>query len=94
MVSLYRKLVHGEAKKCCQNLKAIEAISPALTGPAQQFVLLQEKRHRADYDPAYRPRKSSVLNDIAQAATAIDTIDTLPEAKRREFALYLLFKLE
>lgn len=93
-VSLYRKLDHRDAKKCCQNLKSIEAISPDLAGPAQLFVALQEKRHSSDYDPAYRPRKSVVLYDIEQAALAIVQIDTLPEVKRREFALFLLYKQE
>lgn len=93
-VTLYRKLDHRDAKKCCQNVNAVAAISPDLAGPAQLFVALQEKRHSADYDPAYRPQKSVVLYDIERAASAIAQIDALPEAKRREFALFLLYKQE
>ena len=58
------------------------------------FLELQDKRHRADHDPTYRPRKSIVLNDIEQAASAIAQIDTLSEVKRRELTLFLLYKLE
>lgn len=93
-IRLYRSLGHADAKKCCQNLKVVEAISPDLSLPAQLFVALQEKRHRADYDPSFRPRKSAVLNDIEQAAEVIATLDAVPEPKRREFALFLLYKQE
>ncbi|MGQ0566574.1 MAG: hypothetical protein ACT4OK_16085 [Gemmobacter sp.] len=93
-VALYRSLRHENARKCCQNSDAIRAINVELAGSARAFLELQDKRHRADYDPSYRPRKSIVLNDIEQATSAISQIDSLPEAKRREFALLLLYKLE
>ena len=93
-VTVYRSLRHETARKCCQNFNAIRAISIDLVGPAQVFLELQDNRHRADYDPTYRPRKSIVLNDIEQAASAIAQIDTRSEVKRRELALFLLYKLE
>jgi hypothetical protein len=91
-VRIYRQLGHAEAKKLCQDTKTIEGIHAELVGPADLFVQLQETRHRADYDPAYRPRRSEVLSDILRTRTAVDQIDRLPEVVRREFAIYLLFR--
>ena len=93
-VKLYRSLRHENARKCCQSLGAIRSISVDLAGPAQVFVELQDKRHRADYDPSYRPLKSVVLNDIEQAGSAIAQLETLSDLKQREFALFLLYKQE
>ena len=93
-VGLYRKLAHGDAKKRCQKRAVITAISPIIVGPATLFAALQEKRHLADYDPAHRPLKGAVLRDIEQAEIAIDQLKALPEAKRREFALFLLYGQE
>ena len=59
---------------------------------AYTFVQMQEKRHRADYDPAERLFKSEVLLDVAQAEVVIKNFGSAPIKDRRAFAAWVLFK--
>jgi hypothetical protein len=56
------------------------------------FVQMQEKRHRADYDPNERLYKSAVSEDIKAARAAIDAFHTVEMRHRRAFAAYAMLK--
>ena len=47
----YRALQHGWAKRRCQNHKIVNDFPVAIQDFAGMFVEMQDKRHRADYDP-------------------------------------------
>ena len=53
---------------------------------------MQHKRHRADYDPDGRWRKSEVAEDIDSAADIIDQFERAPVQDRRSFAVYVLLR--
>lgn len=51
----------------------------------------QIKRHRADYDPAYRVTKSEVETDIATAEDALKKLKFADIRDRRALAAWVLF---
>ena len=60
---------------------------------ANMFVTMQDKRHKADYDPTENFWKSSVIQDINAVEQAIKGFKTAPLKDRRAFAAYVLFKI-
>ncbi len=56
------------------------------------FADMQQKRHRADYDPYLRLTKSEVLQDIAECERAILRFSAAPIQDRRRFILYLVLR--
>lgn len=87
----YRALEHGFAKSACKD--GIMAKFPkAIEDFANVFVVMQEKRHAADYDPGVRLTKSEVAADIAAAREAIIRFLAEPIKDRRAFAAHVLFK--
>ena len=53
---------------------------------------MQEKRHRADYDPDQKFFKSEVLQDVGLCEDVIDRFMKAPKKDRQAFAAYCLFK--
>lgn len=78
---VYRALDHGAAKSACSNNQMMQRFPKEIVDFANVFVTMQEKRHKADYDPTARFAKSSVNFDIDASEQAI--VD-LSKAKRRE----------
>ena len=60
---------------------------------AGMFVEMQDKRHRADYDPDEVFYKSEVLEDIEEAADVLSRFQKVPVKYRRAFAVYVLLEL-
>jgi len=56
------------------------------------FVTMQEKRHRADYDPDEKFFKSSVIQDIDDTEAVIGGFKKTALKDRRAFAAYVLFR--
>jgi hypothetical protein len=56
---------------------------------ANMFVQMQEKRHRADYDPTGRYDKSSVQADIDATKIAIDQFLRCDKRHQRAFIIYV-----
>ena len=54
---------------------------------------MQDKRHRADYDPDEVSYKSEVLEDIDEAADILSRFQKVPVKDRRAFAVYVLLEL-
>lgn len=59
---------------------------------ADAFVTMQEKRHKADYDPGATFPKSEVLIEISRADAVIRSYRSAPTVDRRAFCAYVLFK--
>ena len=55
------------------------------------FVTAQIKRHRADYDPAYRVTRSEVKADIATAEDALKKLKAADLKDRRALAAWVIF---
>jgi uncharacterized protein (UPF0332 family) len=88
----YRAVEHGTAKNACLNGDKISPFPKKIQDFASMFVTMQEKRHKADYDPSARTRKSQVSSDIDLVETAIREFETVPPKDRRAFAALLIFK--
>ena len=57
------------------------------------FVEMQDKRHRADYDPDEVFYKSEVIEDLDDAADVLSRFQKVPVKDRRAFAVYVLLNL-
>ncbi len=68
----------------------IATFSPSIREGATAFVALQTERHRADYDPAYRP---SLETARAQINIARDALADFASAAKSEYQLFLLLLL-
>jgi hypothetical protein len=56
------------------------------------FVIMQIKRHDADYDPFYRTTKSEVLADISAVEGAIAGFLAVNARDRRAFSVFVLLR--
>ena len=88
---VYRALEHGFAKNACDN-SITKKFPQGIQDFANSFVSMQQKRHKADYDPYEKFFKSSVLSDIGIAETVIDAFERAPLKHRRAFVAYVLLK--
>ena len=88
----YRALNHGSAKAKCQDEQSLEQFPISIRGFAKTFARLQKQRHRADYAPDARLRKSEAIQSINEAENAIRNFEGESLAERRAFAAYILFK--
>lgn len=89
----YRALDHGIARKRCERSEMISRFPIEIQDFAELFVLMQEERHRADYDPDTSFYKVYVRIRIAQAAIHIKRFNKVPVKDRRAFAVYVLLNL-
>ena len=89
---VYRALEHGFAKNAFKNASMLSKFPKEIEDFGNMFVTMQEKRHKADYDPAERFYKSSVIQDINAAEQVIKGFDGADIKHRRAFAAYALFK--
>jgi len=88
---VYRSLEHGFSKNAC-NDGAISQFPKEIEDFANTFVEMQEKRHKADYDPYKRLTRSSVLTDISKVEAAIGDFKKAPIKDKRAFCTFVLFK--
>lgn len=89
---VYRALEHGVVKNSCRKSEFISKFPQEIVDFANTFLLLQEKRHLADYDPSVTFTKSEVKKDIATTRVAIEGFLSASAKDRRAFAVYVLFR--
>ena len=93
----YRALEHREVKrKYSQNpgKNILRKDFPlAIKEFADQFVAMQENRHKADYDPLEPFTRSGVQQLIRESRTAISGFQLVAERDRRACAAFVLFPL-
>jgi hypothetical protein len=87
----YRALQHGEAKNACLQVRRL-GFPAGIVACAEAFVLLQERRHSADYDPNHRVVRADALSAIGYAQSAIEALISAPRKDRKAFAVLLLFR--
>ena len=91
---LYRALDHGAARnRCTSRPDVLERFPQGIQGFATQFAQMQERRHRADYDPFEQLSRGVAVQYIQQARAAIMDFNNSPRPDRRAFAVYVLFAL-
>lgn len=100
---VYRSIDHGALRSLCQEAKKPNmpakyqrhmpksGLSQNIQAFASALLELQEKRHRADYDPVGRLKTSDAKLAIATARSAIVRFDRALEARRKRFLAFLLF---
>lgn len=88
---VYRTLEHGVAKNSCK-AAAARGFPADIVSFADTFVVLQEERHRADYDPLARFVRAEVLVLIDNAEQAIRDLSSAPRSDRKAFAVWVLFQ--
>jgi hypothetical protein len=86
---IYRTLDHGRAKDAFKRISAQHGPQIAIIG--QTFILLQDRRHTADYDPSPFPLgRDETLDLIEQARQAIARITMLTDDERLLVATQLI----
>lgn len=60
---------------------------------ANHFVTMQDKRHKADYDPFAKFTKSEAVNDLSIAETVVSDFQRAPIKDRRAFCAHVIFKV-
>jgi hypothetical protein len=86
---IYRTLDHGRAKDVFKRISNSRGSKIAFLG--QVFILLQERRFTADYDPAPFPLgRAETIDLIEQVRQAIVQINKLPDDERLFLATQLI----
>ncbi|MBS9478554.1 hypothetical protein [Ancylobacter radicis] len=85
----YRALDHGFAKKACRRLRDL-GFPPDLCLCGDAFVILQEARHEADYNPSYKIDRAETLAFVATAESAIASLKSASRRDRKALAVQLL----
>lgn len=88
---VYRALDHGPAKTACGN-NLVQKFPKPIEDFANLFVVMQSKRHSADYDPTCKLTKSEVVQDIISVEQAIGAFSGADVKDRRAFCAFVLFK--
>lgn len=100
---VYRSVKHRELKTLCENItkpnippkyKAFEpqaGFGPDLIKVGEAVLELQEKRHKADYDPLFRVSASAASLNVQTGRAALQHWRNVPKTQRRLFILMLVF---
>lgn len=99
---IYRSFNHGRMKSVCEALNVARlsrtlqqqlgrtVVSPEMRGFAAAFVILQEARHDADYDPSVRFSLSDATDLIEAAAATMATYDTIAPGEQADILALML----
>jgi uncharacterized protein (UPF0332 family) len=88
---VYRALDHGFSKNVCKEARNL-GFPPEIRGCANEFVVLQEVRHKADYDPTARFTRAEALDWVSRTEAAIASLRAASRRERKAFAVQLLLK--
>ncbi|WP_167202734.1 hypothetical protein [Actinomyces respiraculi] len=72
---------------------AFDHVDPRVTDLVEAFVVLQDARHRADYDPSYLPTKYLTLVHVEQAADALSKGEQLWHEQELSYQRFLALAL-
>lgn len=87
---IHRALDHGFAKEGCRRLT--RKFPWEIEDFANQFVVMQELRHKADYDPSTVFAKSEVEIHISTVERTMRDFRSAPLSDGRNFCAYVLFR--
>lgn len=88
----YRALEHGHAKNQCKHSSVVRQFPKEIEDFANMFVLMQTRRHLADYDPHYRTTRSEVIADLDSVKAVIENFSAAQLKDKRAFATWVLLK--
>jgi len=88
----YRALNHGVCKNKMDNKAMMAKFPNGILNFSETFILLQERRNEADYDPFRKFAKEEVLAYVERAKATIAELKDVPNLDLRAFAIYLLLK--
>ena len=88
----YRASEHGFAKKQCKNVSVMIKFPSEIQNFANKFMELQEKRHRADYNPIHKLSRSEALTEINTAEILIKKLHSSPIKDKKAFAVWTIMK--
>jgi hypothetical protein len=74
------------------NRLGLAAFSNPVRNGATAFVALQAERHKADYDPHYRPSLDTARAQVEAARGAIANFSAADKAEYQLFLIMLLFE--
>ena len=89
----YRAPEHGTVRQRCGRSSIVSRFPNEIQDFAEKFVEMQEKRHRADYDPEANFSKLIVKRDIEVVTRRIEMFNQAPLKDRRAFAVYVLLNV-
>jgi hypothetical protein len=91
-IPIYRTMDHGRAKDVFKRISGQHGPHVAIIG--RTFILLQERRHSADYDPSpFAFGRSETLDLIEQARQAMARISMLSDDERLLVATQLIARI-
>lgn len=88
----YRGLEHVALRNGCRNPDLLQKAHPAIRRMTDIVPRMQVKRHLADYDPSSAMTLEEVADDLCDCEAAILAFAAAPEAERRAFVAFVLFK--
>lgn len=88
----YRAVEHGFAKGQCEKRVIISKFPREIQAFAEAFIILQERRQSADYDPLSVFQDSEVEELIIRAEGVIAGLSRAPIADRRAFAAFVVLR--
>lgn len=99
---VYRAFDHGRMRQVCQSVDkpvlgdkeklALGVVKPSqeIRNVASAFVLLQQRRHWADYSPVDKVGRSDAIDLVNQAEFAINQLDNCDKEQRSNFLVFLM----
>ncbi len=90
-VHIYRAVNHRRVQEACRSREA-RSLPIEIRDFASLFVDLQDKRHRADYDPVADFYKSDVERLIVETRAVFGGFENADRRERRSFAALVLFR--
>ncbi len=87
---VYRSLDHNFAKEQCKKLP--QTYSQELRDVAAAFIVLQELRHSADYDPGATFLLGDVESHIVLAESVLEKLAAATKPEQRAFVVWILLK--
>ena len=88
---IYRSLDHSVAKKLFEKGRSGRTFGPAVADIGRTFILLQQARHTADYDPEpFRYGRKVTFDLITEAREAVRAIMALPPRTKLLLAAHLI----
>ena len=86
----YRALDHGFARR--QINRGLAEFVPVVQDFGNAFAILQEERHKADYDPNAQFTRADTVRLINRAESAITAFTNSDPTERKAFAAHVLFR--
>lgn len=89
---IFRGVDHENARLACRQNELLKTLHPGISIFATQFIVLQDQRYKADYDPTSKYNRAEVLVMISEAKAALKDFEAAPKSDRRQFCAHALCK--